>query len=157
MIKLYTDGDKAPTQQVITFIDEKFNSSVRAKMLDNECVALLQKLDNAVIVDVERSRIQTPFGIGQLSDISTGTKVAIIVYLVGVGVLKPATVDVTECGINAMSVAFDLADRYSVPLILHTPIDELGDREVLINDKYLVHTQFALFDTLWDILVEMEG
>lgn len=59
-----------------------FINRISASDLSPDSLRMLKIIDNATLLDIKSSKIETPFGICSIDDISTGCKVAVcIVYL----------------------------------------------------------------------------
>ena len=107
----------------------------------------LSNIDKAVVIDKETCKIETPFGVCDISEISTGCK-TVLNYLWVISHRNEfkniRAISATESGANAIEVLFeyieDIGDDTMSVILEHR--DELGvckNREYLINGTEVVY------------------
>ena len=57
----------------------------------------------------------------------------IIIYLMGTGKLKRRAVDISECELESILIALELADKYDIRLTLRKPVLSYCDCTILYN------------------------
>ena len=145
MVKLYTNM-KYVTGDLITDNEAFFDRFISAKNIDIEDRKYLKQIDGATIIDAELGTITTPFGASILENISTGAKTVMnLLYLQKNN--KPVTLDITECGANALDAIFSLMDNYNGAvkvLLCHAETSRCGNHDYCVNDEHIVHDAIGL-------------
>ena len=154
MVSLYTDKIYV-SGDVTTDNDSFFDRFITAKSIDtddNGC-KYLKQIDGAKILDAEMGTIITPLGATVLENISTGTKTVLnLIHLQRIN--KPAILDVTECGANALDAVFELMDNYvgEVKVLLsHAATSKCKDHIFCINDTHIVNDAVELSIRLMEV------
>ena len=101
----------------------------------------LKQIDGATLIDTRLKTIQTPFGVTDIYKISSGCK-TVLIYLALLRRKdvwgKKYSLDITECGYNALNVLFALANlsEISIPFLLrHGDVVEVEEFEFLFNGR----------------------
>lgn len=110
-----------------------FDSNISIEMLDGECQKFMGKIDKSRIVDYRTRRIETPYGLTEYTNMSTGLKTLIIVYLMKKGTLNKVPISVDECGTNVLKEIFKLVDNEGISLILQRAVYIADDIDVNLN------------------------
>lgn len=152
MIKLYTDADKVNSALIALSVDSALEANAQPEWFDETCEEIMLAIDNAVFTNKARGEIRTPFGLTTTSNLSSGCKAVLLIYFTGRSLLPFTCINVTECGVNALKLAFLYADTYNVPILLqYVPIGA-GDWDILVNDEFKVSTEEEYFDIMTDLL-----
>lgn len=151
MIKVYSDYNKAT--DLVLGVDALFNVLISGKEINNEfCISMLQRIDDATLVDVSLGTITTPFGTTSIKHLSTGCKTAILCFYY-INKNESKCINVSECGGNALEEIFDLVNDSCVSVMLrHTSF--VIDREFsyLLNDSVECKDAIELKRRLRDVL-----
>ena len=135
MINIIT---KSEQQTTIGDVESFFDYKISAETLDDYDIEIMKKVDNAKLIDKKLGTIKTPFGVTDITHLSTGCKTVLCYsYLFKEG-QKDIIIDVTECGYNALDVLFEYVDRMkddkSVFLLRHKQgLTKCKDRDYKIN------------------------
>lgn len=142
MIRIYCDK-----RECIQPLDAYFNTRVSLKDFDDTCKKYMMEIDGAEILDMEAECVKTPHGICGKEHLSTGLKTVVVVYLL-IKKGENAIVSIDECGENAMSIIFELADKQkeqTVALELHHDcICEDKEYKFLLNDTKVCDDIYSL-------------
>lgn len=122
MINLYRDLSFFGENEVLDDPEMFFINRISASDLSPDSLRMLKIIDNATLLDIKSSKVETPFGICSIDDISTGCKVAVcVVYLnehrKDFEAIK--AVYATEAGVNALDCIFDYLEKtkFDIPII----------------------------------------
>lgn len=138
MVKIYTDTAllKYPLMDIN---DTYFDEYVELKEIKDDGVEYMQKIDNATIEDVNTNSIKTPFGVTGKNDLSTGLKTVLnLIYMSKHE--KPNSLDITECGQNALDAIFEIQERFGNKIQVYlghkrvAECDKGNDRKYCLND-----------------------
>jgi hypothetical protein len=158
VVRLYTDR-KYVNGDVITDNEAYFDSYISAKSIDEVGRKYLERIDGVAIKDDKTGLIVTPLGAALLENISTGTKTVLnLLHMQRSN--EQISIDITECGANALDVVFELMENYNgaVNVVLgHADTSECGDREYCVNDAHVVHGGVALSIKLMELLEVQNG
>lgn len=140
MIKLYTSLDYFNKNNVLYDNESFFKEMISSKELTDDELDVLWKIDKAKVVNAKLNKIETPYGICSLSDISTGCKTAINVMFImkhREQFNRLEAINATECGVNALESIFQVIDKYNYDINIVVEHDddiwECGKRDYLIN------------------------
>lgn len=142
MIKLYTSLNYFDRDTILYDNEAFFKEMVSSKDLERDELDILWEIDKAKLININLDKIETPYGICSLHDISTGCKTAINIMYIMKNISdfgKLGAVNVTECGVNALEIIFKNIDKnnYDINLILEHEDDiwECSERDYIINGK----------------------
>lgn len=152
MINICTSKDKLSKDSII--ID---NESFFRNWTVGGCFCQLQKdvmskIDNAVMIDDNLRKIQTPYGITGVNDLSTGCKTVLnYLYLHDHGdkFKDVYVINAIECGKNALDVLFDVMESQNelriVILLEHSDgVASCKKRDYCINNERHVTSLFEM-------------
>lgn len=145
MINVYTSRKLLGSRAIIDEVDDFFNARVSSKQFEEFNEAVMQKIDNAKVIDYETGEIKTAFGLTNINNLSSGCK-TVLVYLYmkrHPDKYKDYVINVTGCGYNALESLFKQMDRLddssTILLLLHTDgLRNCSKRKFLINGKHKV-------------------
>lgn len=143
MIKVYTNRELLGNRVILDEVDDFFNARVSSKQFDGNDETVISEIDNASVRDYKTGEIETPFGLTDINNLSSGCK-TVLVYLYmkrHSDKYKDCVLNVTGCGYNALESLFEQMDRLgdssSILLLLHTDgLINCSKRKFLINNKY---------------------
>ena len=138
MINIVT---KKPKENFINGVDAAFNLYVNGSDLDNDkCASVMQKIDNAKMLDPNTELIVTPYGATTIQHLSTGCK-TVLLYLVNYSKGIFNKINIVQSGPNALEVLFDCIeenkdDRTKFYTAHAGGLEECRDRDFNINGEY---------------------
>lgn len=144
MIRIYTSLKYFESREII-IDNEAFFKNISTSDLSPEYLALMKTIDKAEFLDVKTGKIETPYGIGNIWDLSTGCKTALnILYLYTCNKFPTVkAINITECGVNALEEIFNTVEDHNIKLDLVLEHDDstfkCKERNYLINGKYNVN------------------
>jgi hypothetical protein len=130
---IYTNKDLLSEQELIEFNDAYFNVITYNDGFTEPDKRIMEKIDNAQIIDI--NKIETPYGIGAITNLSTGCKT-----LINILHNSNKVINISECGENAVNLISEL----NIPdVYLYMPFMQLlnmcdGDTAI-INNNTSVH------------------
>lgn len=107
--------------------------------------SIIATIDNAKVLDKDTGLIQTPFGLTEINKLSTGCKTALnISFILQHPEMNIKTVNVTECGYNALDVIFDM-NINGVKLFLghRDLIHKCKEHDYLVDGRYVNSLMFV--------------
>lgn len=146
MIKLYTSTDFFKPEEIIIDNESFFNnidiSSFTARSID-----VMKKIDQAELLDKNTGKIETPFGITSIMDLSTGCKTVLnMIYHHENPQDFPTirAINATECGWNAIEALLTEIDEHCIDISIVIEHDDdlykCSNRDYMINDKYPIQS-----------------
>ncbi len=146
MIKLYTSLDYFNKDNILFDNEAFFKEMISSKELADDELNILWEIDKAKIVNNKIDKIETPYGICSLKDISTGCKTAINIMFImkhKEQFHKLEAINATECGVNALESIFQIVDKYNYDINIIVEHDddiwECSKREYLINGERCIN------------------
>ena len=143
MIKLYRSITFFDVDSIIVDNESFFNDYVSARYLGQEELTVMKLIDGAELLDRETGKIQTPYGICSIEDLSTGCKTIlniIFIYKNRQRFLELKAISLNECGRNSLDIIFEFIDttNFDINFILEHDDDvfECKQHNFLINGKY---------------------
>lgn len=110
-----------------------FNLHVPLRDVPN-CRDIIQSIDEAKILDMDTGLVKTPFGLTDEYHLSTGCKTALnISYILNHPELGIKTVNITECGCNALNEIFAMEPGELKLLLKH----QENSARWICNDAYV--------------------
>lgn len=100
---------KEPTENYIRGVDAEFDVMIKARMFNNLSLEVMKKVDNAELLDKNLGTIKTPYGITDITHLSTGCK-TVLLYLNMPDEDKNCILNISQAGPNALEVLFDCVD-----------------------------------------------
>lgn len=92
-----------------------FIAKIHSKQFGDDDIFAMRSIDHAELLDKNTGIIKTNFGVTSIENLSMGCK-TVLVYLYiqrNKDLFRDSVkIDVTGCGSNALSVLFDLMDKY---------------------------------------------
>lgn len=138
MIELFLDKKSLGKSRLIEKVDVTFDSHVDALRFDAFDTACIKIVDSAKYIS--NQQVQTPFGLTEMINISTGCKTLILIN--HAHDLDNAVVNIGECGANVLNMIFKLNDcRVYLPFKLIP--DEFEPKKkirVYKNNNYRIKT-----------------
>lgn len=100
---------------------------------------ILKAIDGASLLDKNSGLISTSIGLTDVNHLSTGCKTALnIAYVLQNPDLGYKTVNVTECGYNALDVIFDMELKDLKLLLKHRDgVCKCKEHDYVVNGKYM--------------------
>lgn len=98
-----------PDERNIIDSEAYFNANISSSDFDDEDLEIMKAIDNASLIDKKLGTIKTDFGITSIKNLSTGCK-TVLVYRYLQKKMIPCSLNINECGWNAVKVLFDIAD-----------------------------------------------
>ena len=107
MVRLYTSGKYFKDNEIIIDNDSFFNNNVSAKSLSENSIKVMEEVDHAKLLDQNIGKIETPYGITGIQDLSTGCKTILNciflqenqkVYPTVIGIVLEHEDEIYECG-----------------------------------------------------------
>ena len=74
MIRLYRDKAKFDRESILLDNESFFINNVSAKCLGDASLRVMNKIDGASLLDANTGTIQTPYGVTDINNLSTGCK-----------------------------------------------------------------------------------
>lgn len=145
-MKIYLDEVSLDKDRTVRFVDLKFDA-VRFNIRFNDRDRIyLKEIDNAELK--ENNKVVTPFGYTDISNISTGCKVLIL--LNHSKELGNLIISIDECGDNALDFVYDMQDIEVYTSFYNTPnkINYKKQIEVVKNNKTVKMTMGELINHL---------
>lgn len=108
-------------------------------------------LDRALLVNIRRLKIETPYGVASVDDLSTGCKTMLnILRLMEKGVKDEALVNVDEAGNNVLRQILDLVAGTRISLYITHDTDCInGKRRFLLNGREM-RDEMEFSDAIWE-------
>ncbi|MCR5402803.1 MAG: hypothetical protein K6E91_03170 [Butyrivibrio sp.] len=136
MINISTNAENKELS--IGDVESFFNYKVTASHFSEQDIKVLSDIDDAVLLDKNTGAIQTPFGITDITHLSTGCKTVLCYLYLRRKETSSIILDVTECGYNALDVLFECVEKQgdsdSVFVLRHKQgLIKCKDREYTIN------------------------
>lgn len=147
MIRLYTSLNFFKPDEILLDNEAFFKNNIGASDISDKGLKAMKLLDGAILLDKNTGKIQTPFGICSIYDLSTGCKTLLnVIYLIEYNKYPQVkAINCTECGWNALEQIFELLDETNAFGIIIEHDNELyncSDRDYLVNDKEHITSMF---------------
>ncbi len=110
-INIYTHYADLELKDILIDNDAYFNENILSCDFGELELKVIQKIDEASIIDKEQGTIRTPRGITSIDKLSTGCK-TILNYLsiIKKSVHEFKVINVTQCGWNALEEIFEIEE-----------------------------------------------
>ena len=147
-INIYTHYADLELKDILIDNDAYFNENILSSDFGELELEVMQKIDEASIIDKEQGTIRTPRGITSIDKLSTGCK-TILNYL---SIIKKAVyefkvINITQCGWNALEEIFEIEEVKNSGigfLLLHKDsLHYCKERDYVINND--THIKNLLF------------
>lgn len=133
MVNVYTKYPDSETD-FIKKPDEWFKF-VSLKDFDDKCVWYLKELEGAEILDLNTDCVKTPFGVTNISSLSTGFK-ALVIARLKKNRGEKAVICVNECGENIVKYITEEVDNSCIGLYMSYCAVTLRDKHKFkLNDS----------------------
>lgn len=108
-------------------------------------------IDRALLVNIRRLKIETPYGVASVDDLSTGCKTMLnILRLMEEGVKEEALVNVDEAGNNVLQQILDLVAGTVISLYITHDTDCIDSkRRFLLNGREM-EDEMEFSDAIWE-------
>ncbi len=147
MIQLYRSMSFFNKDDIIVDNEAFFNNYINAKFIKEYGVYAIKSIDKAILIDENTAKVQTPFGICSIDDLSSGCKTILNIIYINEKHLNrydSIIVSLNECGRNALDFIFDYIEDNSIDIkfVLEHDDDTFKCRQhnYLINGKYKCNT-----------------
>jgi len=154
MVKIYTSMDYFDMSNIIIDNESFFKNNISSKRLSKQSFNVMEKIDNAVLIDIGLGTIKTPYGITSIQHLSTGCKtvlnyIYIIDNMADIEMLNDIkAISANECGWNALEELFKVAEskETNIGIILEheNGVCMCSDREYCVDDTRYIHSLFDL-------------
>lgn len=152
MIKLYRRMSFFRKNEVLDDPEMFFINRISASDLSPDSLKMLKIIDNATLLDVKSGRVETPFEVCSIDDLSTGCKVAAcVVYLnehrKDFEAIK--AVYATIAGVNALDCIFDYLEKtnFDMPIIVEQEdIFDCKDRIYRVDGEITVDSLLTMHE-----------
>ena len=139
MIYLYTDYENL-VEKSVTNQRDFFGAMTMSYGFDEIDLKYMKEIDGAVIIDDKTFKIETPFGIGALTDISTGLMTLLNIRYIN-KVKSNLLVNTISCGDNIFPYIVKESKNNDIRLLY--PLDSVickDKADIIVNDKYRVES-----------------
>lgn len=149
MVNISTNECKYKEDELIKDNESFFNNNVTAKSFNKNSIKIMMNIDNAKLIDVHTGKIETPYGICSIEDLSSGCKTVLNYYFIkSFPNLYPniKAINAIECGYNALEELFKAIehneDTIEVLLQHDNKVHNCADRTYNIDGKRTIQTMF---------------
>lgn len=150
MINIYTHHDSFKPDEIIIDNESFFNNNVSPRTLGDESLSVMWEIDRARLLDSKTGKMETPYGIASIRDLSTGCKTVLnYIFITEFRNRYPnvKAIDATECGWNAIEKLFSIIeerkDEEIIVVIQHNnDLYECEDREYCINGEEIIYSMY---------------
>ena len=154
MINLYLNKRILPKDRDwVEIIDPPFNRDVRTFKLTQDEIAIMQRLENTTLVENGGNSVLNKYGmVVSLDKISSGLKTILLISYYKRNSPGKIGIYLNQCGENYLDTALEQLDDCGFPgLLSYRPSNvlEFKDREMLINNKFHIHTVRELHRLIW--------
>ncbi len=131
--------------------DEEFHVTKYAKGFLERHRDTIYSVDKAIVVNYDRLKIETPYGIASIDDLSTGCKTLLnILYLMDSGIKGEALVNVDEAGNNVLRRILDLVAGSNISLYITHDTDCIDNRYSFILNGKELQDEMEFTDVIWE-------
>lgn len=136
-IHIYTDS-KYRSKCSIGSNDSWFFNVTRDKTFLREHASIIKEIDGAKIIDYDRGKFSSKFGVDSIKYLSTGLKTVLnVLYFKRFN--KKGLINISECGENCLDYIFEAVNNTNISLYLnHTLLYQPEGYKYFVNDKELV-------------------
>lgn len=152
MINISTDSSKYAADELIRDNESFFDNNVAVLSFTVDSLAAMKTIDNAILLDKNTGKIETPFGIGSIDDLSSGCKTAInYIFIKESPTLYPnlKAISANERGYNALEELFRLVEQNNdgIEIVLqhNNKVYKCSDREYCIDGKHTINSMFDFY------------
>lgn len=152
MIQIYNSMNFFDEEEIIVDNEGFFNNNVSAKSLSETSLNIMCKIDKARLLDKKTGKIETPYGITSIYDLSTGCKTILnCIFITENPDIYPSirAINATECGWNAVDELFSFIESNSIQIGVIIEHDNLlykcKDREYMVNNERRIDTMFDFY------------
>lgn len=149
MINISTDETKYSDDELIKDNESFFNNNVTAKDFTDDSIKIMMDIDKAKLLDASTGKIETPYGICNIENLSSGCKTILNYYFIkSFPKLYPniKAINAVECGWNALEELFKAVeknkDKIEVLLQHNNDVYNCKEREYCIDGKRVIHSMF---------------
>jgi len=151
-IKLYTKLEYCPQQ--LTYIrsnDSEFRSTRDEPGFLERHRDMIYAIDKAIIVNYERLKIETPYGIAGINDLSTGCKTILnILRFMELTPREEVLVNVDESGDNVLKRILALVAGSNISLYISHNTDCIDDKHKFDLNGAPMPDVMAFLDAIWE-------
>lgn len=132
MINIVTKIDANASNIIVDNEDFFFRVVIFSEI--KEAAAIIKSIDNAKIISLDKGLIDTPFGITNVDNLSTGCKTALnVAYLNLHPEIDVDTVSLVECGKNAIDCIFKMDSNIKFYMKNSGAIFKIEDKKFSID------------------------
>lgn len=150
MIKIYTSNRFFEDREIIIDNESFFNNNIRPKQLSKTSLEVMWRIDKAKLIDTRTGKIETPYGICSIRDLSTGCKTVLnCIYIIEHKDKYPnaKAIELTECGWNAIEEVFQYFEDNKIEhiglVIEHDNfLFKCKDRDYLVDNKRHIKSMY---------------
>lgn len=150
MVRLFNNKSFFKENEILYDPEMFFINRVSAKDLSSDSLKIIADIDKAKLISISTGKIETPFGICSIEDLSTGCKVAICIVYINehkeqFGRIK--AIYATEAGVNALNSIFEYIEKtmFNIAVIAEQEdVFECSNRLYSINDEYTVDSLLTM-------------
>lgn len=113
---------------------------------------IIYDVDRAIIIDDKLLKIQTPYGITSVDDLSTGCKTLLNICYIFEAYEENdtrAVVNVNECGNNILEKIFDIVEGTSIYLYISHDTTAVDDRHKFILNGSKLEDEMQFTEAVW--------
>lgn len=149
MINISTDESKYREDELIKDNESFFNNNVTAKNFTGDSIKVMMTIDKAKLIDAFTGKIETPYGICSIENLSSGCKTVLNYYFIKLFPnLYPniKAINAIECGCNALEELFKAIENNedSIEVLLQhdNKLYDCSDRTYCIDGIRTIETMF---------------
>ena len=147
MIILYTDKSKIPDGYKLIIANDSYFDAYVADNITSEDLKVMQEIDRVLKYYEESDKIETPYGITNIFDLSTGCKTYI--NLLHLTESDKTVISLNECGANVLNIILDTINskRSYQPVYLSIPTEVIKCNKELrfnLNNSNVIVDKFKL-------------
>ncbi len=152
MINIYTSTNYFDKKDIVINNESFFKNNITAKSFGILSIQVLKDIDSAELLDRDNGKIETPYGLAGLWDLSTGCKTALnLIFLLENPFIYPnvKAINATECGWNAIDKLFDIIEEkkdYHISIIIEheNELYKCRDRQYRIDGDRIIESLLDL-------------
>ena len=149
MIRLYRDKAKFDRESILLDNESFFMNNVSAKWLGDASLRVMNKIDGASLLDANTGTIQTPYGVTDINNLSTGCKTVLNYIFIKENRERykdVLAIDATECGWNSLEELFRAIEEggYDIGVILEhrNKLLKCSKRTYKVDDCQVIDSLF---------------
>lgn len=152
MVRIYNSQMYFKSGEVIVDNESFFNNNVFSHSFSKNSLMSMLVIDKAKLLDENTGKIETPFGIADIKDLSTGCKTVLnCIYVNEHPEVYPSVkaINATECGWNAIEELFKYIETRGCDIAVVIEHDndlyKCNDRVYILNGKEEIHSMYDFY------------